>query len=176
LFHGGCAKSVARGEHDRQAFVLQAPCELSDRRRFSRSVDTDDENHEGLARAVDRERLLEGLQDLEKLRRECALERLRIGEFGARNPRMQVGQDGLGRVDADVALEQARFELVQQLGVDAPSGKEIRDPGCAAIDARAQAREEARIRRRRRNRAYGWITVVFVITMLSPSLARKSAI
>lgn len=82
---------------------------------------------------------------------------------------MQVGEDRLRRLDADVRGEQARLELLEEGIVDAPPGEEVRDPGRAAIDARAQAREEAVL-------AYGWITEAFVITMTSPSLARKSAI
>jgi hypothetical protein len=82
---------------------------------------------------------------------------------------VQVREDRLGRFDPDVGCKQARFQFLEQGGIDAPPRQEVRDPGGAAIDARAQAREEA-------VRAYGWITELFVITTTSPSLARKSAI
>jgi hypothetical protein len=74
---------------------------------------------------------------------------------------VQLREDFRRRLDAEVGFEQACFEFVEELGVDAPARQEVRDEGGAAIDTRAQAREKAALRCE--TGFYGWITAPFVM-------------
>jgi hypothetical protein len=144
--------------------------ELADRRRLARAVDADDEDHERLPRAVHLQRTLDRLQDRDEGVGERGLERFRVGELCAGDFPVQVGEDRLRRLDADVRGEQARLELLEQGIIDAPPREEVRDPGRAAINARAQAREKAALGRRQGSRMAG-----FVIANAAPPDAASEA-
>src|SRR5687768_8494863 len=83
----------------------------------------------------------------------------RVRKLGALDLAVQVRQDDLRRVDPDVGGKQARLELLEQGGVDATPWQEIRDPGCGAADARAQAHEKGILLAGTGSGCYGWITV-----------------
>ncbi len=170
LLDGRGAERVAGREHHRQSLALEAPRQLADRRRLARAVHADDQDHVRLLRPVDGERALDGLQDREQRVGERRLERAGVRELGALDLAVQVRQDDLGRVDPDVGGEQARLELLEQRRVDAPPRQEVGNPGGAAIDARAQAREEAALGRRQGSRMAG-----FVIANAAPPEAASEA-
>ena len=96
---------------------------------------------------------------------QCALQRSGIGEFAARDRAAQVFEDRGRRLDADVRRQQPRFEILEERIVDPAAGQQVRDPGGAAIDPRAQAREKSAgfsrglvvARDRRPLRAGGWL-------------------
>ena len=81
------------------------------------------------------------------LARSAAIRARDVGELLARDARAQSVEDVLGRLDADVRAEQARLELLEDLRIDLAAaeqvGQIVGEPGVAAIEAAAQALEEA---------------------------------
>ena len=73
-------------------------------------------------------------------------------------------------LEPDVGAQQPRLQLLERGVVDAPPRQEVRDPRGAAVDARAQAREEADLGRRQGSRMAG-----FVIANAAPPEATNEA-
>ncbi len=70
LLDRGRAKRVGRREQHRVACAVEPMCELADRRRLAGAVHTEHEDHEGFSGAVDVERRLDGLHEIERCLRE----------------------------------------------------------------------------------------------------------
>src|SRR5690606_31612375 len=120
----GRAKRVAGGEDDGAAFRAQAMAELADRRRLAGAVDADDENHERLLRRVDRERHLDGTQQLEQRAAQRVGGRL---ERAALDLTEAVDQPR-GDLDADIGRQQALLEFLERLVVDAAAEQPAGQP------------------------------------------------
>jgi hypothetical protein len=136
------AEGVARGQHDLHAVLLEAMGELADGRGLAGAVHADHEHDVGPALAVDGERSLDGLQDLEQGAAQRERERLDVGELLAPHLAVQLAEDRPGGIHTDVGGKQARLELLEQLVVDLPAWQQVAEPRGALVDLRPQAREE----------------------------------
>ncbi len=116
---------------------------LADGGRLAAAVHPDDEDREGPARAIDHKRPLDAAQHRQKRCAKRGQQRIRVAELTALDLAVQVRQEFLGRLDADVRGEQARFQFLEQRVVYLAAGDQVRDPGGAAVDARPQPGEES---------------------------------
>ena len=146
------ARSPRRGRCRRRR---AAPCGLrSSRRRASLpivvvlpdAVDADDQDHERLLRAVDVQRPATG-RDLEHATRAAPDQRLEVAQFVACHALRKPPSDLPGGLDAHVRADQSGLQFVEDGVIDPAARKQVGEivgePGVAAIQLRAQAREEA---------------------------------
>ena len=188
LLDGRRAKGVTRGEQHRTAVLGTAPRQLADGGGLARAIHADHQDHEWAMRGVDAQRRGDGLEDLHDTLAQSVTQRASVGELLASHARAQLRQDPLGGLDADVRSDEARLELFQDRGIDLPSpqqvGEVVGEPGIAAVQAVAQATDEAgaligrcgrvfgsaaeHIRRIVPAAPYGWITVGFASSSVEP--------
>ena len=136
FFRGGAVRIGGRND-DGMPVLAQAVGELADRRRLTRAVDTDDEDHARLSRKPDPRRFAEQLRDL--LRKRV----VQLAEVG---PTLEPPYELRRRRHADVAGDQRLFEPLpgrRVAGVEGRRGKLLREGAPAAPERVAQAREEA---------------------------------
>ena len=147
LLDGRRAERVTGREHDRVALVPEATRELANGRGLAGAVHTDHQDYVGAVRLVDRERLLDRGEDFDDSLPQAALQRLDIVEFLAREPLLQVGDDTLRRIDADIGHHEQALEFFERIFINLAAGREIRkvvsQPAVALVDARAQALDES---------------------------------
>jgi len=132
LLDGGGAEGVAGGDEHGLALPLERPGELRGRGRFARAVDADHHDHGGRAVGAFLERGLTGAAAEHAgehggadLGRALALE-LRVLAVGL----LDLLQDLVGRLDAEVGGDERLLELVERRGVDlAPAEERTRLAG-----------------------------------------------
>jgi hypothetical protein len=143
----GGAERVASGQRDLEALIGEALRQLADAGRLARAVHADDEDHVGMGRAVDSQRLFAGLQDALQTRAQRGQQRVGVAELVTGDAPVEIREDLAGGLDADVGAEQPRFQVLHQLGVDAPAAEQSREIARqrtgALIQARPQAPEES---------------------------------
>ena len=139
-------KGISRGEHHFEALRRQASCELAYRRSFARAVDANHEDRERPLRCVDLQRLRAGCEQLDERFAQRAEQRLEVLELLAFNAAPEIREDSFRRIDAYICRQEARFELIQDFGIDRATGQKIGEivgkPGVALVETCPQARDE----------------------------------
>ncbi len=153
LLHGGGAEGVAGGQHDLLALELQLLRQLADGGGLAHAVHPDHQDHIGLARDVDLQRLLHRAQQAGQLFLQRLVQRAAVGQLLARHALGQVLHDQGGGLDADVGGQQARLDVVEQVVVDflateEQAGHAFADAGAGLGQPLPEAGEEARPGRR----------------------------
>ena len=140
------AERIAGREHDRLAFADEAPRQLADRRRFTRTIDADHENDERCRLFRHDERLCDRPQYREQLVAQPRAQGLDIAELVAGQPLLEVGDDALAGLDPHVGHHEQRLEFLERVLVDLAARRQVREivgqPAIAAVQPRAQAFEE----------------------------------
>ncbi len=155
LFDRGRAKGIACREHQTASLLGEIACELADAGCLARAVDADDEDDEGLACRVDGQRNGTGGEDVRDGRPQGCYQCRNVGELVACHPPLQVREDLLRRLDADVRHQQTALELVEDFGVDLAAAEQVRQivgqPRRATVELAAQPVEETALRGLRRD-------------------------
>ena len=113
LLDRGGAEGVGGADQRRAAFALQQVGQLADRRRLAGAVDADNQRHLRMRR--DRDRRVHGGEHAPDFLFD------QIAQAGAvARPRLDRGDDAIGRRDADVGRDQQLFERVDGFDVDRP--------------------------------------------------------
>ena len=112
------AERVARRQHDAAALGEQPVGELADGRGLARAVDPHHQNDVGLDGGVDDERPLDRREDVHHGLAERREQGVDIVELLARDAPAQLIENAPGRLHADIGGDEARFELVEDLGID----------------------------------------------------------
>ena len=162
LLDRGGAERVAGGEQHLQPSSPAAARELADRRRLAGAVDADDEDHERPACPSITSGRARRRQDLEHRAAQRLQQRVEIARARCVRPVRAVRSSmRFRRLDADVGGDQSRLELVEHAVVDAAAGHQVREivgqPRIAAVEPRAQSRDQAgtRLGSRPRSRRLG---------------------
>ena len=156
LLHGGGAEGVAGGQHDLLALELQLLRQLADGGGLAHAVHPDHQDHIGLARDVDLQRLLHRAQQAGQLFLQRLVQRAAVGQLLARHALGQVLHDQGGGLDADVGGQQARLDVVEQVVVDFLATEE--QAGHAFADAGAGLGQPCRRRAKKPGLVAGSLT------------------
>jgi hypothetical protein len=128
LLDGRGAERIAGGEHHLEAFARRDRGELADGGGFTRAVDADDENDEGLLGA-EIERHLDGFEHLGDFRGQNAFDLLGI-DLLVVAPGGNCLDDALGYGEAEIGLDQHVFQFIERRLIELALGEDRRDrPG-----------------------------------------------
>ena len=74
---------------------------------------------------IDHERPLDRAQDRDHRLAQRREQRIDVAEFLARDAPVQIAEDARGGLDADVGADQARLEIVEDLGIDLAARQDL---------------------------------------------------
>ena len=100
-----------------RCFVAEARGELADGGGLARAVDADHQHHRRRLRHA-RRRAFAGLQDLQQVLADQALQLGGVVELVAVHPLADAFQDFVGGAHADIGGDQRVLQLIEQIGVD----------------------------------------------------------
>src|SRR5579872_3057863 len=92
--------------------------ELADTGGLARAVHPDHEHYERFGRAVDDEWPLAWREDLYQSVTHRIEQGLDVVELVERHPAVQIGEDVVGGLNADIGHEQSRLEVLEHGGID----------------------------------------------------------
>ncbi len=102
LFDGGSPKCIPGSQHDRESLFAESPCELANRRRLARTVDADHQDYERGVLPGYHERYGDRLEDIEHCPLQSAAKSVKVVQLAARQAFLQVTDDPLCRLHADI--------------------------------------------------------------------------
>ena len=127
LLDGRGAKRVAGREHHVLARVRETARELADGGGLARAVHADDQQHEGLVRRRCRAASATGSRIAAMASVSAAISASTSSSSLRATFLRSSSRMCCGGFDADVGGQQARFELVEDFGVDLAAGHQVRE-------------------------------------------------
>ncbi len=106
------AEGIPGGEHDAVAGLGEALGKLADGRGLAGAVHAHDQDHIGVVRSIDHQRLRARREHIRHRLAKRSDQRRDIGEFLARDPITQIFQYGVSGFDADIRRQQPCFQLL----------------------------------------------------------------